>query len=131
MKIRLLVDCRGPNPDFKPPKPIPGDAESMNAWMTYKYRVPPEITVPKGTEIEDPWAWVHCIPNAAGIIRAEPIDDDAKLMVEGTYQTLGPMDRKRIDNLRLQLDIERRNAPQSDEPKIVVQETEETEGTDG
>lgn len=126
MRIRLLIDCTGPNPAFKPPNP----KDDLNAWMTYKYRVPAEIVIPKGTEIEDPWAWVHCIPNSVGVIRAEPIDEDAKLMVEGTYKTLGTLDRKRIDNLRLQLEIERRNAqkPEPVDDPVIVPETEETDG---
>lgn len=62
MQVRLIKDCFGPNPNFDKRKP----AGLEN---------PREITVPKGTILDDPMAYIHCRgedPNA------EPYDDEAK-----------------------------------------------------
>lgn len=117
MKIRLLVDSFGPNPEFKPPDP----RIDLTAWMTYRHKVSYQIVIPCGTEIEDPWAWIHCLPNSAGIVIAEPIDDDAKLMVEGESKTLREKEKRIFDNhnarretLRLQ---ELANKPPEPQPE--------------
>lgn len=66
MKVRLLVDCEGPNPHFDPTQP----ADELN---------PHTIPIPAGTEIEDKHAWLLCFPEfGAATGRAEPIDDEAK-----------------------------------------------------
>lgn len=64
MKVRLIVDAEGPNPEFNPKE----DESALN---------PHSILIPAGTEIEDPKAWVHCLKNASGKILAEPIDKEA------------------------------------------------------
>ncbi len=88
MKIRLLVECEGPNPEWNPPNP----KDDFEAWQTYPYRVAHTIKLPVGTEIDHPDAWVHCLPyvDFKGVVRpprAEPLDDNAKLMTKGKLGT--------------------------------------------
>lgn len=76
MKARLLVPCRGLNPDYDPSNP-----EGKR-----------KIVLPAGTEIEDPDAWMLCVPERLPIVkarkftgkfvdgptRAEPADDECR-----------------------------------------------------
>ena len=69
MQVRLIKDCFGPNPKFDKTRLAgPGN--------------PREVTVPKGTILDHPLAFMHCRgedPNA------EPFDDEAK-QHEADYQ---------------------------------------------
>mgnify|MGYP007059481946 CR=1 FL=1 len=111
MKVRLLIDCDGPNPDFDPPDPRVDTA----AHRRYVRENSPVREIPAGTEIEDPQAWILCLPDATGtvsrgadgkpvlnvlserrIVRAEPIDDEAKEAVADYLASLD-LDRRRAD----------------------------------
>lgn len=119
MKVRLLVDCIGKNPAHKPPDPNVDRA----AWMTYKYRVPHDITLPAGTIIDDPWAWVQCMP-AAGM-RAEPVDEEAILMVQGETQTLDPKVRRTFEAVLARREQERLLKEKAAQPKPKETKTDE------
>lgn len=68
--IRLLVDCAGMNPEFKPNQPV--GPENMR-----------ERVVPAGTELKSDLAYVHCLPDAVtGLVRAEPMDDITREKVQ-------------------------------------------------
>lgn len=135
MKAHIVLPCNRENPAYKPPKVVPGDAASLTAWMLYKYRVPFEIPA-LDTEIDDPQAWVHCVPDSQGRIFAEPIDDDCREMVAGWARTMAPLDKKRLENFQAQREIHHREiarlAALKSEPaadaEIIVQETEESNG---
>lgn len=69
MKVKLLVDCDGPNPAFNRRKPVGPDNERTR-------------TVPAGTEIEDPHAGYLCLAEPeTEEVRAEPLDEEAKAFV--------------------------------------------------
>lgn len=120
MIVRLIIPWKRENPAYKPPDP----RTDPNGWMTYKYRVPLEIDSPAGTEIDDPWAWIHCLPNSAGIIIAEPVDDDAKIMVEGESKGLSPKAKRIFDSHNARREALRL---QAEAAKTVTEEkTEET-----
>jgi hypothetical protein len=120
MIVRFIIPWKRHNPAYKPPDPR-GD---MAGWMTYKYRVPLEIEHPAGTEIDDPWAWIHCLPNSAGIIIAEPVDDDAKLMVEGESKSLSPKAKRILDAHNARREALRLQA-EAAKPVEVTEKTEE------
>lgn len=89
MKIELIEECECENPDWNPPDPQVDKA----AWLTYKHRVPHSLKKEPGTVIDDPFAYVHCLPRVdhRGIVRpprAIPADDECRLMVEGEARTL-------------------------------------------
>lgn len=64
MKVRIIRDCTGPNPEHDPrQKPGPGN------W--------PHRPIPIGTEIEDPDAWHLCLPQGGQPAVAEPLDTEA------------------------------------------------------
>lgn len=76
MRVQLVIDSMGPNPAFKPPDP----RTDQVGFDTYD--VPHTIVIPAGTVLpNDPQAWRHCLPDAVGVIRAVPVDDDARRMV--------------------------------------------------
>lgn len=66
MRVRLITDCKGPNPDFNP-RLKPDRKTNCH-----------EIDRPKGTEIEHPDAWMLCVGSEPV---AEPLDDEAKTLV--------------------------------------------------
>lgn len=77
MKVKLLIDCTGPNPDFDPSR----DRHSAR-----------NRAIPAGTIVDHPDAWMLCCPERIelfrngrplnkfrdGQIRAEPADDEAR-----------------------------------------------------
>lgn len=70
MKVKLLVDCEGPNPKFDRHKAVGPDN-------------PLDVTIPTGTIIEDDDAWMLCLPEPeSGDVRAEPVDEEAKDLAE-------------------------------------------------
>lgn len=75
MRIRLLIDCEGPNPLYSATDHV--RVEEAGGI----YDVPHTVPIPKGTEIEHREAYYHCLPDAFGVIRAEPIDDAARRKV--------------------------------------------------
>jgi hypothetical protein len=96
MKCVLIIDCDGPNPNFRPPRPkeFKTDAEYHDAAALYD--VPHTIPVLAGTVLNDKDCWHHCLPDASGIafnaegrpiriaaavVRAEPLDDPCRAMV--------------------------------------------------
>jgi hypothetical protein len=84
MKVKLLVDCEGPNPKFNKRRAV----SEANL---------PHRTIPAGTEIEDDDAWFLCLPEPeTQEIRAEPIDDEAKQAVEhGMARRQAIIDRRK------------------------------------
>jgi hypothetical protein len=95
MKCRLIIDSLGPNPDFFPPDP------KIDPIGFQLYDVPHSITVPAGTELEEgPLAWVHCVPDAEGVIRAEPADSDCEAMVEKHLANVAAGRRKPLARVR-------------------------------
>lgn len=73
MKVKLLRDCEGPNPEF--------DADEKRAveQLGEIYTIPHTITIPAGTVIDHPQAHLLCrngYMNAAA--QAEPVDEPAK-----------------------------------------------------
>jgi len=68
MKVKIITDRDGPNPDFDNKKPEgPGNLHNR--------------LVAAGTEIEHPDAWILCVINAVGNAIADPVDDEAKAKV--------------------------------------------------
>ncbi len=98
MKIRLIVESEQENPAYDHRrKPSPDNPFSLPA--------------PVGLEIEHPDCWVHCLPEAStGIVRAEPVDDEAIAKV-------AEMTKRRNDILaeraRRQLEEEQAKAKQA------------------
>lgn len=93
MKVRLIVDCEGKNPDYNPPDP----QADWAAYKRYTQTVPYTITLPKGTIIEAVDAdelMHHTFGN--GPPRAEPVDDEARA-ARAVY--LAEHDKK-VDELR-------------------------------
>ena len=107
MRVRLLQAVMCENPAYKPPDP----RTDPDGWMTYKYRVPYQIEKPAGEEIEHPYAWIHCLPNSSGVVIAEPVDDDARLVVEAEAKTLDPASRKRYEAHLRRLEASRPKQP--------------------
>jgi len=85
MKALLIVDSDGPNPDWHPPDA----SKDLIAYQLYCARVPHTITVPKGTVLDGDRCFYHCLPDMTttpdgryGVVRAIPLDDDCRTMVE-------------------------------------------------
>lgn len=69
-KVKMIVDtCTRANPDFDRNEPKGPDNR-------------PIIPIPVGEIIEDPDAWLHCLPNVHGVTIAEPADEPTKKFVE-------------------------------------------------
>ena len=95
MKCRLIIDSLGPNPDFDPPDPR---TDPIGFQL---YDVPHSITVPAGTELEEhALAWIHCVPDAEGVIRAEPADADCEAMVERHLANVAAARNKSLERVR-------------------------------
>jgi len=95
MKCRLIVDALGPNPDFLPPDP------KVDPVGFQLYDVPHSVTVPAGTELPDhPMAWLHCVPDAEDVIRAEPVDQECETMVERYLVGRAKQKRQPLERVR-------------------------------
>lgn len=92
MRVRLIIDAEGPNPEFDPSKPVSPENRASRV-------------IPSGTEIEDPEAFYLCRPDYDGITRAEPVDDEAKARHASWVARL-----KRADGSREQTVSEQRAA---------------------
>jgi hypothetical protein len=68
MLARLIRESEGPNPDFNPKFPKSTNNHPDKIW-------------PVGTMLAHPMAWVHCCPDAKGIVRAEPADEECEQIV--------------------------------------------------
>lgn len=123
MRVRLLQAVMCENPAYKPPDP----RTDPNGWMTYKHRVPYQIEKPAGEEIEHPYAWIHCLPNSAGVVIAEPVDDEARLVVDGEAKTLDPLTRKRYEAHIRRLEASRPK-PIAEEPNGNSEQTGVSDG---
>jgi len=100
MKCRLIIDALGPNPEFLPPDP----KEDPTGFQLYD--VPHSVTVPAGTELpDDPLAWLHCVPDAEDVIRAEPADDDCEKMVERYLANRAAATRKPLERVRREFQV--------------------------
>lgn len=86
MKALLVVDSGGPNPDFLPPDPRQDEA----AYYRYVRAVPHTITIPAGTVLDGNQVHVHCLPDAEGVVRAVPYDEDCQLLVDLERKNLNP-----------------------------------------
>ncbi len=64
MIVRLIIDCRRENPDYDHRRKVGPD----NLF---------DLPAPAGMEINHPDAWVHCLPDHHGVVRAEPVDEEA------------------------------------------------------
>lgn len=73
MRCRLTKNVEGPNPDFDRSTPAGPDNE--------RHRI-----LEVGTELEDPLAWMLCVPDARNITRAEPVDDECRARVDSHMQ---------------------------------------------
>lgn len=83
MKCKLIVDSLGPNPAYR--KPERYDFKTEEEWhdAVALYDVPSEITVPAGTILSGGMAWMHCFPDASGVIltkQRDPHDRKIKLL---------------------------------------------------
>lgn len=70
MKVRMIVEATRKNPEYDPPSP--------RDPARFTYDVPHTLVVPVDEEIDHPDAYLLCFPDASGLVRAEPIDDEAK-----------------------------------------------------
>ena len=70
MLVRIIREATGPNPDFDRKQP----RDLKTNW--------PTRTIPVGTEINDPKAYLLCVPHYGQQPLAEPLDDEAKARVE-------------------------------------------------
>lgn len=78
LKARIIVnDAERSNPDFRPPD----RRTDPLGYARYTARVSPTLPVPRGTILEGPDCYLHCVPDAGGTIRAEPADEDCADMV--------------------------------------------------
>jgi len=101
MRARLIIDSSGPNPDFAPPDP----KREPIAFQLYCAEVSPTRSVPAGTELEEhEMAWIHCVPDAFGVIRAEPADDECRRMVEAHLEGQAKAKRKPLAQVRREHD---------------------------
>lgn len=80
MKSMLLVEAPSSNPSWNPPDPRGGVLNEM-AYQEYCAVVPHTISLPPGTILEDPKAWLHCFPvpvpelqNSGQLDRRDEID---------------------------------------------------------
>lgn len=96
-RVKLLFDCPGPNPAFDSRRPAATDN-------------PAGVIVPAGTVLEHPDAWQHCLPDAAGLVRAEPADEATAQKVQQAEQRrqarlnrLSPRQQKAREKLQAKL----------------------------
>lgn len=68
MLARLIIPSLGPNPRFISRLPESDDN-------------PRDRLLPAGTLLVGPWCWVHCCPDAKGVVRAEPADEECEQRV--------------------------------------------------
>lgn len=78
MLARLIIDSEGPNPKFDPPDP----RVDREAYVAYCRATPATRIVPAGTILEGPSVWMHCVPDAEGVIRAEPLCFECEAAIE-------------------------------------------------
>ncbi len=87
MLVRILRESSGPHPDFHPN--LPHDPVTN----------PRVRTIPVGTEIEHPDAWLLCLPHGAFPGKdplpaaAEPLDDEARAAVVKAQQRRARADK--------------------------------------
>lgn len=104
MRVRLKRDGIRRNPDFDRRRP----RDRKTNW--------PTRTVPVGTEIEHPDAWMLCLPTRFDDDPlAEPVDDEARTKVEQALaqraQAIADRERRRQEEENLS---RRRKGKQSD-----------------
>ena len=140
MKVRFLIDGRQHNPDFNPPDPRRDPA----GHAKYRRENSPLRKIPADTEVDDPDAWILCLPDATGtvkqtakgveinasspdrIVLCEPIDDEAKTAVAEYLKGL-PGDRRRADERLMGLAVRAaigRRAAENVEEKAAVKQAE-------
>lgn len=97
MKAVLLIDSEGENPEYYP---IPDPRVDKLAFLKHTRDVPHTIIVPAGTVLDGPMCWVHCLPDAAGVVRAVPADEECELQLEHNVKTLHPKARALLERFR-------------------------------
>lgn len=91
MKVRLLRDCLGPNPDYDE------NAAAAALQNGKVYTVLPERTRPAGIEIETPTCHRLCRVGVGNLKPcAEPIDDEAKAAVDHWFKTVHEPGKRNI-----------------------------------
>jgi hypothetical protein len=140
MKIELIIDSPGPNPEYNPPsrKDFVGpnaDEDFADAMAKFETGgINPVRILPAGTIEQGSLAWVHCFPDAEGIafkydggkvvpyrkapgvVRAVPADDACRLKVETVIRQHAAARKISPEELRAEIDagIERSRALQSE-----------------
>lgn len=81
MKARLILDSLGPNPAYSPPDrtAFATDEEWHDALALYD--VSPDVTIPAGTLLTGPQCWMHCFPDASGVIMTKGRDDTGRITI--------------------------------------------------
>lgn len=87
MKVRLIRDCTGPNPQFNPRKPV----SKENPFETAR---------PNGLEIESPDAWLLCVGSDPVAV---PIDDEARQRVEQALERRSKILQRRFEKKEQEL----------------------------
>lgn len=137
MKCTLIVDSLGPNPDFNPPRRDEfADDEAFHDALAL-YNVPADVTVPAGTLLSDPLAWMHCLPDQSGwgrdkdgravrirpgVVRAVPIDEPCKARMAKEIQKLAAARKVTTSVILQEVDagVKRSQAAQADNAAAVV-----------
>lgn len=111
MLARLIRECNGPNPLFNPRLP--------NSPSNH-----PDTTVPVGTMLNHPMAWVHCCPDAKGIVRAEPVDEECEeIVARKNAEYSRAMQARKAAEIRAQMEANR--AQDADADLIAVDDAAE------
>lgn len=113
--VRLVIPWQVCNPDFDPSR----RPDEKN---------PPFIEAPAGFEFEDEEAWIHCLPNAAGFVVAEPANaetaervaaEEDKRLQRVRRRTKSQQDASKRMRKRFQAMRERLGVEESDKANVV------------
>ena len=144
MKIELIIDSVGPNPDYKPPsrKEFVGpnaDEDFADAMAAFESTgISPVRILPAGTIEQGALAWVHCFPDAEGIafkydgegkvipyrkapgvVRAIPADEACRLKFETVIRQHAAARKISPDEIRAEIEagVKRSQALQAESSK--------------